>query len=152
MPDYMTVHDLPELRRPTLVAAFRGWNDAAEAASGAVRFMVDTWLAQRIASLDPEEFYDFTETRPRIRLLDGQNRAIEWPTLEMFAHANPELDHDVVLLIGHEPQLRWRTFTDEVLRVAAQLDVTQTVLLGALLADVPHTRAPRVSGSTPDPA
>ena len=121
MPSYFTLHDRPRLRAPVLVAAFQGWNDAAEAASAAVRFMVDAWYAPVVASLDPEEFFDFTQTRPRVRLLDGLHRVVDWPTLEVFAHADAELEHDVVLLVGPEPQLRWRTFVDEVLTVVTQL-------------------------------
>lgn len=152
MPEYFTVQDLPELREPVLVAAFKGWNDAAEAASAAVRFLIDAWSAQSVATLDPEEFYDFTETRPQVRLVDGLHRAIEWPSLELFTHRDEALERDLVLLVGHEPQLRWRTFTDEILTLAQRLGVGQAVLLGALLADVPHTRPTRVSGSTPNAA
>jgi proteasome assembly chaperone (PAC2) family protein len=152
MPSYFTLHDRPQLRAPVLVATFQGWNDAAEAASAAVRFMVDAWSAPVVATLDPEEFFDFTQTRPRVRLLDGLHRVIDWPALELFAHADAELERDVVLLVGHEPQLRWRTFVDELLAVVAQLGVRQAVLLGALLADVPHTRPIRITGSTPDEA
>ena len=152
MPSYFTLHDPPRLRTPVLVAAFQGWNDAAEAASAAVRFMVDAWSAPVVATLDPEEFFDFTQTRPRVRLLDGLHRVIDWPALELFAHADAELERDIVLLVGPEPQLRWRTFVDELLAVVAQLGVRQAVLLGALLADVPHTRPIRITGSTPDEA
>lgn len=150
MPDHFNVEERPQLRDPILIAAFKGWNDAAEAASGAVRFVVDSFAARRIAALDPEEFYDFTETRPRVRLLDGLHRIIDWPAVEVYVHESAELDQDVILLVGHEPQMRWRTFSDEVLRLAAQLGVAQAILLGALLADVPHTRPTRVTGSTPD--
>lgn len=152
MPDYFTVHDLPSLRQPVLVAAFKGWNDAAEAASAAVRFLVDAWSAPSIATLDPEEFYDFTETRPRVRLLGDLHRQIDWPTLELFAHQDEALDRDVVCLVGDEPQLRWRTFVDAILTLAERLGVGQAVILGALLADVPHTRPTRITGSTPDEA
>ena len=152
MPSYFTLHDRPRLRAPVLVAAFQGWNDAAEAASAAVRFMVDAWSAPVVATLDPEEFFDFTQTRPRVRLLDGLHRVIDWPALELFAHADAALERDVVLLVGPEPQLRWRTFVDELLAVVEQLGVRQAVLLGALLADVPHTRPIRITGSTPDEA
>lgn len=133
-----------------MVAAFRGWSDAAEAASSAVRFLVDAWSAQSFARLDPEEFFDFTETRPRVRLTGDFHRDIDWPTIELFAHRGDENDPDVVCVVGDEPQLRWRTFVGEVLDLAGQLQVRQAILFGALLADVPHTRPPRVTGSTPD--
>lgn len=152
MADYFTVYDLPRLREPVLIAAFKGWNDAAESASAAITFMVDAWSARRVASLDPEEFYDFTETRPRVRLVDGLHRSVEWPALELYAHSGEEAERDVVLLVGHEPQLRWRTFTDEIMGLAERLGVRLAVLLGALLTDVPHTRPTRVTGSTPDDA
>ena len=150
MTDYFRVHDVPALHEPVLIAAFKGWNDAAEAASAAVQFMVDAWSAPLVASLDAEEFYDFTETRPRVRLTDGEQRTIDWPDVTVYAHAGEEAERDVVLLVGHEPQLRWRTFTDEVVKLAANLGVGTAVLLGALLTDTPHTRPTRVTGSTPD--
>jgi proteasome assembly chaperone (PAC2) family protein len=150
MPEYYTVHQMPRLRDPVMVAAFQGWNDAAEAASSAVRFLVDAWSAPLVATFDPEEFFDFTETRPRIRLIDDLHRMIEWPELELYAYGDEALEQDMVLLVGHEPQLRWRTFMEHTVGLAAQLGVRQAYLLGALLADVPHTRPPRISGSTPD--
>ncbi|HZS89492.1 MAG TPA: PAC2 family protein [Chloroflexota bacterium] len=151
MSDSFIVHDWPYLRRPVLISAFKGWNDAAEAASAAVQFMIDTWSARSIASLDAEEFYDFTETRPRIRLVDDLSREIEWPGVELYAHIDPESAHDLVLMVGQEPQLHWRTFVGETIAIAERLGIVQAVLLGALLADVPHTRPVRITGSTPDP-
>src|SRR5690349_12884787 len=111
--EYFTVEALPRLRAPAFIAAFKGWNDAAESASSAVQLLIKEWSAARIASLDPEEFYDFTEVRPRVRLVDGLHRELEWPSLELFAHTDKALARDVVLLVGHEPQLRWRTFTGQ---------------------------------------
>lgn len=150
MPDYYTVHQLPHLRDPVLIAAFQGWNDAAEAASAAVRYLVDAWSASLVATCDPEEFFDFTETRPSIRLIDDLHRTIEWPELEFYAYADEALERDVVLFVGSEPQLRWRTFVEQTVALAERLGVRQAFLLGALLADVPHTRSTRISGSTPD--
>src|SRR5690242_7217099 len=118
MPDYYTVHQLPHLRDPVLIAAFQGWNDAAEAASAAVRFLVDAWSASLVATCDPEEFFDFTETRPRIRLIDDLHRTIEWPELELYAYADEALERDVALFVGHEPQLRWRTFVEQTVALA----------------------------------
>jgi proteasome assembly chaperone (PAC2) family protein len=151
MSDTFIVHDWPYLRRPVLICAFKGWNDAAEAASSAVQFMIDTWSARSIASLDAEEFYDFTEARPRIRLIDDLSREIDWPGIELYAHSHPESAHDLVLMVGHEPQLHWRTFVGETIAIAERLGIVRAVLLGALLADVPHTRPVRITGSTPDP-
>jgi len=150
MPNHFTVHDLPALRSPVLVGAFKGWNDAAEAASSAVSFLVKEWSASHVASLDAEEFYDFTQTRPMVRMIGGVYRDIEWPSLDVYAHADEGSGRDLVLLVGHEPQLRWRTFNDELLALLEQLGVSEAVLLGALLADVPHTRAPRLVGSASD--
>ena len=150
VPDYFTVRETPPLRDPVLIAAFKGWNDAAEAASSAVRFMVKEWSAPSVAAMNTEEFYDFSETRPRVRLVDGLSREIEWPSLELYAHADETLERDIVLMVGHEPQLRWPTFAREVLALVERFGVSQVVLLGALLADVPHTQPPRLIGSASD--
>jgi proteasome assembly chaperone (PAC2) family protein len=141
----------PALRRPVLVVAFQGWNDAAEGATVAARFLSRAWGARRFASIDPEEFYDFTETRPHVRLEDGHLRRISWPANELEAAALPGSQRDVVFLHGVEPQLRWRTFTNVVLDVAKALDVDLVVSLGALLAAVPHTRPVRIVGTAADP-
>jgi proteasome assembly chaperone (PAC2) family protein len=140
----------PQLRRPVLVAAFEGWNDAGDAATLAVRYLCETWGARRFASLDPEEFYDFTTTRPTVKLVDGITRTIEWPGNELWAASVPGTGRDVVLLQGVEPQLKWRTYCGAVLEVAEFLRVELAVTLGALLADVPHTRPVRVTGTAHD--
>ncbi|MDQ3643565.1 MAG: PAC2 family protein [Actinomycetota bacterium] len=142
--------DRPHLRRPVLVAAFEGWNDAADAASTAARYLRDRWSARPFASIDPEEFYDFTATRPQVRLVQGITRRIEWPETELSYAALPGTSRDVVVLLGHEPQLKWRTFTEQVVGVAEELGVELVVILGALLADVPHTRPVRVTGTAAD--
>ena len=142
--------DRPILRRPVLVAAFEGWNDAADAASTAARYLRDRWSARPFASIDPEEFYDFTATRPQVRLTQGITRRIEWPETELSYAALPGTSRDVVVLLGHEPQLKWRTFTEQVVGVAKELGVELVVILGALLADVPHTRPVRVTGTAAD--
>jgi len=142
--------DRPTLRRPVLVAAFEGWNDAADAASSAARYLRDRWSARPFASIDPEEFYDFTSTRPQVRLVEGMTRTIEWPETELSYAALPGTSRDVVVLLGHEPQLKWRTFTEQVVGVAKELGVELIVILGALLADVPHTRPVRVTGTAAD--
>jgi proteasome assembly chaperone (PAC2) family protein len=140
----------PQLRHPVLLVAFEGWNDAGDAASLAVRYLAETWGGRRFATIDPEEFYDFTATRPQVRLVDGISRSIEWPANELWAASVPGTGHDVVLLRGVEPQLRWRTFCSAILGVAETLHVELAVTVGALLADVPHTRPVRVTGSAHD--
>jgi proteasome assembly chaperone (PAC2) family protein len=133
-----------------VIAAFEGWNDAADAASMAVRYLRDRWSARPFATIDHEDFYDFTATRPQVRLVNGITRRIEWPATELSWAALPGTDRDVVVVLGHEPQLKWRTFTDQVVGVAAELKVELIVILGALLADVPHTRPVRVTGTAAD--
>jgi len=140
----------PTLRRPVLIAAFRGWNDGAQAASLAAGYLAKTWGAEQFAEVDPEDFFDFQATRPHVSLEDGLTRRIDWPETG-FYHARPEgLDRDIVLLLGIEPNLRWRTFTDLVVGLAQDLDVELMITLGALLADVPHTRPAPVTGSASD--
>jgi proteasome assembly chaperone (PAC2) family protein len=140
----------PELTRPVLVAAFRGWNDGAQAATLAAGYLAKTWGAERFAEVDPEDFFDFQATRPHVSLEEGLTRRIDWPETA-FYHARPDgLDRDVVLLLGIEPNLRWRTFGDLVVGLAQDLDVELMITLGALLADVPHTRPAPVTGSATD--
>jgi proteasome assembly chaperone (PAC2) family protein len=134
-----------------LVAAFEGWNDAADAASGAARYLKASWGARRFADIDPEDFYDFSSTRPQVRLAGGLTREIIWPSNELSAASPPGTGHDVVVLLGTEPQLRWRTFCAEVVGVANELGAELVVTLGALLADVAHTRPVRVTGTAADP-
>ena len=148
--DYVRWQDRPQLRRPVLLAAFEGWNDAADAASTAVRFLRDQWSARPFATIDHEDFYDFTATRPQVRLVEGITRRIEWPENELSWAALPGASRDVVVLLGHEPQLKWRTFTEQVVTLAKDLDVELIVILGALLADVAHTRPVRVTGTAAD--
>jgi proteasome assembly chaperone (PAC2) family protein len=140
----------PELTRPVLVAAFRGWNDGAQAATLAAGYLAKTWGAERFAEVDPEDFFDFQATRPHVSLEEGLTRRIDWPETA-FYHARPDgLDRDVVLLLGIEPNLRWRTFSDLVVGLANDLGIELMITLGALLADVPHTRSAPVTGSATD--
>jgi predicted ATP-grasp superfamily ATP-dependent carboligase len=151
MDSELRVSARPELARPVLVAAFRGWNDGAQAASLAAGYLARVWGAEQIADVDPEGFFDFQATRPHVSLVDGITRRIDWPETA-FYHAKPAaLDRDVVLLLGIEPNVRWRTFTDLVVGHAQALGVEFVVTLGALLADVPHTRPSPVTGSASDP-
>ena len=147
--DFLRWEERPSLRRPVLVAAFEGWNDAGEAATMALRSLSESWSARRIATVDPEEFYDFSSTRPEVRLVDGLTRRIEWPANELLVATSAA--HDVVLLTGVEPQLRWRTFCAGLLSATTGLGVELVITLGALLADVPHTRPVRVTGAAHDP-
>ena len=143
--------DPPTLRSPILVAAFAGWNDAASAATTALDSVADALEAERIAELDPEDFYDFQVTRPTIRLTDGQTREVDWPLNSFFAARAPTADRDLVLLAGIEPNMRWRTFAGAVLEAAERLDIEMVITLGALLADVPHTRPVPITGLATDP-
>jgi predicted ATP-grasp superfamily ATP-dependent carboligase len=142
----------PELRDPVLVAAFKGWNDAGESATAAVGFLVESFDAVEVARVDPEEFFDFTAVRPTVRFTEGRARAIDWPETVITAAHIPGAERDLVFLQGVEPSLRWRTFTTAVADVASQLGVKLVLTLGALLADVPHTRAVNVSGLASDQA
>jgi proteasome assembly chaperone (PAC2) family protein len=142
----------PTLRRPVLVAAFRGWNDGAQGATLAASFLAQAWGARRFADIDPEEFFDFQATRPHVALVDGVTRRIDWPETVFFHAELPGVERDVVILVGVEPNIRWRTFTNEIIELARSLDVELLITLGALLADVPHTRPAPVTGSATDPA
>jgi proteasome assembly chaperone (PAC2) family protein len=133
------------------VAAFRGWNDGAQGASLAASFLAQSWSAERFADVDPEEFYDFQAVRPHVRLEDGITRHIDWPENVFYHAAIPGADRDAVLLLGIEPNTRWRTFAGEIAGLAKDLGVELVVTLGALLADVPHTRPSPVTGSASDP-
>ncbi|MFP5375848.1 MAG: PAC2 family protein [Acidimicrobiia bacterium] len=142
--------DRPRLRRPVLVAAFEGWNDAGEAASLAARYLAAQWAARRFATVDPEEFYDFTATRPRVRFGDGPRREVVWPDGELSAASLAGSAHDVVFLHAAEPQLRWRTYATAVVDVARSLGVELALTLGGLGAEVPHTRPVRITGTAAD--
>jgi proteasome assembly chaperone (PAC2) family protein len=140
------------LRAPALICAFKGWNDAADAASTAITFVGGALGARRFATIDPEEFYDFQATRPRIKLVDGQTRRIDWPAVELYEARVPRAPRDLILLAGSEPSFRWRGFSKLIVEVAEAIGVQLVVTLGALLADVPHTRAISVTGLASDPA
>jgi proteasome assembly chaperone (PAC2) family protein len=142
--------DRPDLRRPLFVIAFEGWNDAGDAATQAVDYFAQEWRARRCATIDPEEFYDFTVTRPTVRPVAGGGRLLEWPQVEVLAAEVPTGAHDVLLLRGVEPQLRWRTFCEAVVSIVATMQAELVVVLGALLADVPHTRPVRITGTSSD--
>jgi proteasome assembly chaperone (PAC2) family protein len=144
--DHLRWSQQPDLRRPILLVAFEGWNDAGDAASSAIRFLKDRWQARPFADIDAEAFYDFTQARPNVRLADGQHREIEWPRNRLFSASVAGFDGDVVLLDGTEPALMWRTFCDQVLDVAQRYDAQLMLTLGALISDVPHSRPVQVYG------
>src|SRR5215218_7122506 len=150
MPEELRISSRPSLERPTLIAAFRGWNDGGQGASLAAGYLAKLWGAARFAEIDPENFFDFQATRPHVTLEEGVTRRIDWPATVFYHGRPPSLDHDVVLLLGIEPNLRWRTFTDIVVDFARELGTELVVTLGALLADVPHTRPCPVTGTASD--
>ena len=148
---YMSYTETPSLRRPVLILAFAGWNDASEVATTAVRFLINRWDAKKFAEIDSEEFYNFARVRPHVRIEEDFTRVITWPENAFHYHVDPLLDRDFVLLIGIEPNLKWRTFSDEIVNVARTVGVTSALSLGGLVADVPHTRPPRITAFSSDP-
>jgi len=146
---YLSWTDRPTGERPVMVVAFEGWNDAGDAATAAVEYLAEQWQARAFAEIDPEDFYDFTSTRPTVRTEDGLTRIIDWPR-NTFSWARPPGTGGVVLMRGVEPQLKWRTFCEQVLHVATMLDCRMVMTLGALLADVAHTRPTPVFGNAYD--
>jgi proteasome assembly chaperone (PAC2) family protein len=138
----------PTLRRPMLIAAFTGWNDAGDAASNSVRHLVEAWQAQPLAEIDPEEFTDFATVRPHVRLNPDRSRHIVWPTVGLWSASTP--GGDVILVLGPEPALRWRLFTEQLIEVGQKFDVSMVLTLGALLADVPHSRPVQLIGTATD--
>jgi proteasome assembly chaperone (PAC2) family protein len=150
MPNELRVVHRPRLERPVLVAAFRGWNDGGQGASLAGGYLAREWHAERFADIDPEGFYDFQATRPLVSLDEGETRKIEWPENAFYFARPRELGRDAILVLGIEPNLRWRTFCRLIVDFAKELGVDLVVTLGALLADVPHTRPSPVTGSATD--
>ncbi len=150
MPDELRIAQRPTLNRPILIAAFRGWNDGGQGASLAAGYLARAWGAARFAEIDCEEFFDFQAARPHVSLVDGKTRKVDWPDTA-FHHASiPGTDRDVVLLLGIEPNLRWRRFTELIVDLAEDLGVELVITLGSLLADVPHSRPSPVTGSAND--
>jgi len=143
----MEIHHIPALRNPIMVMAFSGWNDAGEAATGAVEHLLSAWqnepndvVPELIADIESEEFYDFQVNRPHIYVDESQIRNITWPTTEIFGVVLPEFDRDLVIVKGTEPSMRWKSFTRELLDLADDLEVSLVITLGSMLADVPHSR------------
>ncbi|MGB7589110.1 MAG: PAC2 family protein [Solirubrobacterales bacterium] len=142
--------EVPQLRSPVLVCSFRGWNDAAGAASAALAAVADSFDAEQIAEIDPEEYFDFQATRPTIVLSEGQTRHIEWPQNNLIAVRVPGADRDLLLFDGTEPNLRWRTFSETIATAADTLGVEMVITLGALVAEVSHTLPVPITGLASD--
>jgi proteasome assembly chaperone (PAC2) family protein len=140
----------PVLRDPIVIVAFGGWNDAADSATTAIKFLVDRWTPIKIAEIDAEDFFVFTETRPTIKFVDGIQRTITWPSNQFLAYAAPDLNHDIILFLGNEPQLKWQTFSTAFVEICKHFHVTEAVFLGALMADVPHSLAVPLTGTSSD--
>jgi proteasome assembly chaperone (PAC2) family protein len=150
---YIRLEQRPGLERPVLIAGFTGWNDAAEAASLAVSTVEEAWGAERFGGFEGEEFYDYQAIRPQIKLVDGVTRAVEWPENVLSATDSAPLDgRDAILLSGPEPNFRWKSFCKGVVDLAREMNVSLVVTLGALLADVPHSRPTSVAANAQDPA
>lgn len=154
----MEIHHIPALRNPIMVMAFSGWNDAGEAATGAVEHLLEAWqeesndvVPELIADIDSEDFYDFQVNRPHIIVDESHIRNITWPTTEVYGLSLPQFDRDLVIVKGTEPSMRWKSFTRELLDLADDLEVSLVLTVGSLLADVPHTRPIGVSGSGAHP-
>jgi proteasome assembly chaperone (PAC2) family protein len=148
----LIVSSRPDLRRPVFLAAFRGWNDGGQGATLGAGYLARQWGAEEFATIDPENFYDFQEVRPQVMLEDGLTRKLEWPA-NTFLHAPiPGLDRDAVILLGVEPNLRWKTYSKLVVGFVQELGIDLVATYGSLLADVPHTRPAPVSAAASDPS
>ncbi len=145
--DYLTYLERPKLRKPTWVGAFIGWADAQEGASRALRHLIDFLQARKFAELDPEEFYDFTAVRPMAFNDASGQRVIRWPSNEFFHWTSPDGAKELILFLGTEPGLKWRTYIDTILSVAEPYDVEVVLNLGSLMDAIPHTRDALLSGS-----
>jgi proteasome assembly chaperone (PAC2) family protein len=145
-PEHLRWERRPTLRSPVVIAAFAGWSDAGDAATTAARFLAERWHAEPFATIDPEIFYDFTSTRPRVEFDEAGERRVSWPDNEFLAASVPGTDVDAVILVGNEPQLRWRTFCDQITGVADAVGARTALTFGALLAEVPHARPVSVFG------
>lgn len=155
----MEIHQIPLLRNPVMIVAFSGWNDAAEAASGAVEHLLSGWrdksddvLPELIAQVESEDFYDFQVNRPQVSIDQSQIRSITWPSTQVFGLAVPSMPRDLVIVTGVEPSMRWKSFASDLLDLADDLEVSLVVTLGSLLADTPHTRPISVTGTGAHPS
>ena len=156
---FMEIHQIPLLREPVMVIAFSGWNDAAEAASGAVEHLLSGWrdknddvIPELIANVESEDFYDFQVNRPVVTIDESQIRSITWPSTQVFGMAIPSMERDLVIVTGVEPSMKWKSFTSDLLDLADDLEVSLIVSLGSLLADTPHTRPITVTATGSHPS
>ena len=160
----MEIHKIPALRNPVMLIAFSGWNDAAEAATGAASHILGAWtdaehaindqvgvVPELIADIDPEEFYDFQVNRPIVDIDESQIRSLTWPGTQIFGLATPNFDFDFIIVRGVEPSMKWKTFTHDLLDLADDLEVQTIITLGSMLADAPHSRPITVTGSGAHP-
>ncbi len=155
----MEIHQIPLLREPIMIMAFSGWNDAAEAASGAVEHLLSGWrdknddvLPELIANVESEDFYDFQVNRPVVSIDESEIRSITWPSTQVFGMVIPSMKRDLVIVTGVEPSMKWKSFTSDLLDLADDLEVSLIVSLGSLLADTPHTRPISVTGTGAHPS
>ena len=162
--DDVEIHKIPALRNPVMLIAFSGWNDAAEAATGAASHILGAWtdaehaindqvgvVPELIADIDPEEFYDFQVNRPLVDIDESQIRSLTWPGTQIFGLATPNFDFDFIIVRGVEPSMKWKTFTHDLLDLADDLEVQTIITLGSMLADAPHSRPITVTGSGAHP-
>lgn len=154
----MEIHQIPLLRNPVMIMAFSGWNDAAEGASGAIEHLLSIWREKDdeivpilIADVEAEDFYDFQVNRPQVSIDESSIRSITWPSTQVFGLAIPGMDRDLVIVTGVEPSMRWKRFTNDLLDLADDLEVSLVVTLGSLLADTPHSRPITVTGTGAHP-
>lgn len=155
----MEIYQIPPLRNPVMIMGFTGWNDAAEAASGAVEHLLSGWqdksddvVPELIAEVESEEFYDFQVNRPVVSIDESQIRSLTWPTTQVFGLSIPSMQRDLVIVTGVEPSMRWKSFTSDLLDLADDLEVSLIITLGSLLADTPHTRPIAVTGTSAHPS
>ena len=148
----MEIDQLPELDRPNMIAAFQGWNDAGQGATTALRYLIESWKAEKFAHLDPEEYFSFTDTRPHVKILEGTQRELVWPTNEFFFYKGADRIQPAVLMIGTEPNLRWRGFCGEVVRLARSVGAQRLVTMGSLVTEAVHTRPVPLTGFSTDDA
>ncbi|MFM7624354.1 MAG: PAC2 family protein, partial [Actinomycetota bacterium] len=139
------------LRNPIMLAAFEGWNDAGESATGAINHLLASWTHHKLGMTDPEDYYDFQVNRPSIKVDERVVREIIWPNTVLFEVSTPHLDNDFLIVKGIEPSMKWRTFATELLDIADDYEVSMSITLGALLSDTPHTRPITVTGSGAHP-
>jgi proteasome assembly chaperone (PAC2) family protein len=148
----MEIDQLPELDHPNVIAAFQGWNDAGQGATTALRYLIESWKAEKFAHIDPEEYFSFTDTRPHVKILEGTQRELVWPSNEFFFYKGGDRIQSAVLMIGTEPNLRWRGFCGEVVRLARSLGAQRLVTMGSLVTEAVHTRPVPLTGfATDDP-